>query len=173
MLIKPETLVMYGVPDHMQELLGYSDVQSPLFISQPRYPKKTKSHAYLLKFAEHLDFGEFNQAIDILALGLKECRQTSIYQFNMGVAFLLSQRYLEAVKAFQVLAKEYPASTSIYCNLLYAYLCDGWVMKVRQARHAKIVRSIRSPLTEQTRCIIALIKYAYSHLTLVEKPQEN
>ena len=90
----------------------------------------------------------------------------------MGVAFLLSQRYLEAVKVFQVLAKEYPQSTSIYNNLLYAYLCDGWVMKVRQARNARIVRNIKSPLTEQTKCIIALIKYAFTDLDLVERPTE-
>ena len=173
LLMKPETLGMYGAPDHMQGLLGRPDLRSPLFISQPRYPEKTKSHAYLLKFAEHLDFGELSQAMDILSLGLKECRQTSVYQFNMGVAFLLSRRYLEAVKVFQVLAKEFPASTSVYCNLLYAYLCDGWVMKVRQARNSKIVRSIRSPLTQQTGCILALIQYAYSHLALVEKPAEG
>lgn len=86
----------------------------------------------------------------------------------MGVAFLLSGRYLEAVKVFQLLAKEFPMSTSIFTNLLYAYLCDGWVLKVRDARHAKIVRSIKSPLTEQARCIIGLIKLSFSDLNLNE-----
>lgn len=84
----------------------------------------------------------------------------------MGVAFLLSRRYLEAVKVFQLLAKEFPHSTSIFSNLLYAYLCDGWVLKVREARHAKIVRSIKSPLTEQARCIIGLIKLSFTDFDL-------
>ena len=42
-------------------------------------------------------------------------------------------------------------------------------MKVRQARNAKIVRNIKSPLTEQTKCIIALIKYSFTNLELMEK----
>ena len=54
------------------------------------------------------------------------------FKFNAGVTYLLAQQYLEAVQTFRLLSKSYPASPSVASNLLFAYLCDGWVNNVRE-----------------------------------------
>ena len=97
----------------------------------------------------------------MLDLGMKWKHHLHAFKFNAGVTYLLSQQYLEAVQTFRLLSRSFPSSPSIHSNLLYAYLCDGWINNVKEFQSTQLFKSIKAPLTAQTKSILELIKYAF------------
>lgn len=92
---------------------------------------------------------------------MKEKHRIDAFKLNAGVIYLMKQQYLEAVQTFRQLAKRYPVSSAIQSNLLFAYLCDGWVNNVKEFQSTALFKSIRAPLSLQTKSILELIKYTF------------
>lgn len=154
-------LEKYQVVEHMSDFLVYSETQSPIFIYHPMSAPASKVTRIFLRFKQCLRAGQLDQAMTMLDLGMKWKQHLHAFKFNAGVTYLLSQQYLEAVQTFRLLSKSFPSSPSVHSNLLFAYLCDGWTNNVKEFQSTPLFKSIRAPLTPQTKSILELIKYAF------------
>ena len=81
----------------MSDFLIYSETRCPVFVYVPRTSHHTKINTILMRFYESLQIGELEQAVTMLDLGIKQNIQPAVFKFNIGVAYLLQKRYLEAV----------------------------------------------------------------------------
>ena len=81
----------------MQDFLVFSETRSPIFIYDPNPCAPSRASLIFKKFKEYVESYELEQASNILDLGIKQKQFLPAFKFNVGVTYLLSERYLEAI----------------------------------------------------------------------------
>ena len=79
---------------------------------------------------------------------------------NLAVAFILIGSYFEALNILSKLHKKFKSEAAICSNLMFLHICMGNFDKISAMQNEKVVRDIQAPLNDQTRSILAMIKFA-------------
>lgn len=86
--------------------------------------------------------------------------QTDQAKNNLAVAHILQGEFKLALHLLVTLGDSYQQSAAIMSNLMFLFLCLNKINEILDMQETTLVKELRPPLDEQTRSILALLKFA-------------